>query len=47
MALLSTTLAYGIGFSALMLGIAQAMLDALKDLALTKTQRERGADAGG
>ena len=35
----STTLAYGIGFSALMLGIAQAMLDALKDLALTKTQR--------
>jgi alkylation response protein AidB-like acyl-CoA dehydrogenase len=35
----STTLAYGVGFSALMLGIAQAMLDALKDVAMTKTPR--------
>jgi alkylation response protein AidB-like acyl-CoA dehydrogenase len=35
----STTLAYGVGFSALMLGIAQAMLDALKDIAMTKTPR--------
>ena len=35
----STTLAYGVGFSALMLGLAQAMLDALRDVAMTKTQR--------
>ncbi|MGD9806740.1 MAG: acyl-CoA dehydrogenase family protein [Hyphomicrobiaceae bacterium] len=35
----STTLAYGVGFSALMLGIAQAMLDELTALAMTKTPR--------
>lgn len=35
----STTLAYGVGFSALMLGLAQAMLNALRDVAMTKTQR--------
>ena len=36
---LSTSLAYGVGFSALQLGIARAMLDALRDLATTKTPR--------
>ncbi|MGE0766235.1 MAG: acyl-CoA dehydrogenase family protein [Hyphomicrobiaceae bacterium] len=35
----STTLAYGVGFSALMLGIAQSMLDELTNLAMTKTPR--------
>jgi alkylation response protein AidB-like acyl-CoA dehydrogenase len=35
----STTLAYGVGFSALMLGIAQSMLDELRELAMTKTPR--------
>jgi alkylation response protein AidB-like acyl-CoA dehydrogenase len=35
----STTLAYGVGFSALMLGIAQGMLDELTELAMTKTPR--------
>jgi len=35
----STTLAYGVGFSALMLGIAQGMLDELQALAMTKTPR--------
>lgn len=35
----STSLAYGVGFSALQLGIARAMLDELRKLALTKTPR--------
>ena len=35
----STTLAYGVGFSALMLGVAQAMLDELTALAMVKTPR--------
>jgi len=35
----STTLAYGVGFGALMLGIAQGMLDELTALAMTKTPR--------
>lgn len=35
----STTLAFGVGFSALMLGIARAMLDELTAVALTKTPR--------
>jgi alkylation response protein AidB-like acyl-CoA dehydrogenase len=35
----STSLAYGVGFSALQLGIARAMLDELHKLALTKTPR--------
>lgn len=35
----STSLAYGVGFSALQVGLAQAMVDALRDLALTKTPR--------
>ncbi len=35
----STTLAYGVGFSALMLGISRGMLDELTKLAMTKTQR--------
>lgn len=35
----STTLAYGVGFSALQLGIARGMLDALTALAMTKTPR--------
>ncbi|MFV0295419.1 MAG: acyl-CoA dehydrogenase family protein [Hyphomicrobiaceae bacterium] len=35
----NTTLAYGVGFSALQLGIARGMIDDLKDLALTKTPR--------
>ncbi|MCB1745328.1 MAG: acyl-CoA dehydrogenase family protein [Gammaproteobacteria bacterium] len=35
----STSLAYGVGFSALQLGLARAMLDALHDLAMTKTPR--------
>ncbi|MEZ5817290.1 MAG: acyl-CoA dehydrogenase family protein [Hyphomicrobiaceae bacterium] len=35
----STTLAYGVGFSALMLGIAQTMLDELTAVAMTKTPR--------
>lgn len=34
-----TSLAYSVGFAALQTGIARAMLDALKELALTKTQR--------
>lgn len=35
----STSLAYGVGFSALQLGIARAMLDELRKLAMTKTPR--------
>lgn len=35
----STSLAYGVGFSALQLGIARAMLDELRHLAMTKTPR--------
>ncbi len=35
----NTTLAYGVGFSALMLGLARGMLDDLVALAMTKTQR--------
>jgi alkylation response protein AidB-like acyl-CoA dehydrogenase len=35
----TTTLAYGVGFGALMLGIAQAMVDELTELAMTKTPR--------
>jgi alkylation response protein AidB-like acyl-CoA dehydrogenase len=35
----STTLAYGVGFSALMLGISRGLLDELTRLALTKTPR--------
>jgi len=35
----STSLAYGVGFAALQLGIAKAMLQALSDLALNKTPR--------
>lgn len=35
----STSLAYGVGFSALQLGIARAMLDELHKLAMTKTPR--------
>lgn len=35
----STSLAYGVGFSALQVGIARAMIDALRDLAMTKTPR--------
>ena len=35
----SASLAYGAAFGALMLGIARGMLDDLRDLALTKTQR--------
>jgi alkylation response protein AidB-like acyl-CoA dehydrogenase len=35
----STTLAYGVGFSALMLGLAQSMMDELRELAMTKTPR--------
>jgi alkylation response protein AidB-like acyl-CoA dehydrogenase len=35
----SATLAYGVGFSALMLGIARAMLDELTELAMTKKPR--------
>ena len=35
----STSLAYGVGFSALQLGVARAMLDELRDLAMTKTPR--------
>ena len=35
----STTLAYGVGFSALQLGIARTMLDELRKLAMTKTPR--------
>jgi alkylation response protein AidB-like acyl-CoA dehydrogenase len=35
----STSLAYGVGFAALQLGIARGMLDDLRDLALTKTPR--------
>jgi alkylation response protein AidB-like acyl-CoA dehydrogenase len=35
----STSLAYGVGFSALQVGIAQAMLNELHDLAMTKTPR--------
>jgi alkylation response protein AidB-like acyl-CoA dehydrogenase len=34
-----TSLAYAVGFAALQTGIARAMLDALKELALTKTPR--------
>ncbi|MDX2158358.1 MAG: acyl-CoA dehydrogenase family protein [Hyphomicrobiaceae bacterium] len=36
---LSTTLAFGVGFSALMLGISRGMLDELTSLAMTKTPR--------
>ena len=35
----STSLAYGVGFSALQLGIARAMIDELRELAMTKTPR--------
>jgi alkylation response protein AidB-like acyl-CoA dehydrogenase len=35
----STTLTFGVGFAGLMLGIAQAMLDELTALAMTKTPR--------
>jgi alkylation response protein AidB-like acyl-CoA dehydrogenase len=35
----STSLAYGVGFAALQLGIARAMLDELRDLAMKKTPR--------
>jgi alkylation response protein AidB-like acyl-CoA dehydrogenase len=35
----SASLAYGAGFGGLMLGIARGMLDDLRELALTKTQR--------
>ena len=35
----STSLAYGVGFAALQLGIARGMLDDLRELALTKTPR--------
>ena len=35
----STSLAYGVGFAALQVGIARGMVDALKDLAMTKTPR--------
>lgn len=35
----STTLAYGVGFGALMLGLANAMLEELSELAMTKTPR--------
>lgn len=35
----NTTLAYGVGFSALQLGIARGMLDELTKLAMTKTPR--------
>ncbi len=35
----SASLGYGAGFGGLMLGIARGMLDDLRDLALTKTQR--------
>ena len=35
----STTLVYGVGFSALMIGIARAMYDELRSLAMTKTPR--------
>jgi alkylation response protein AidB-like acyl-CoA dehydrogenase len=35
----STSLCYGVGFSALQLGIARGMLDELTDLAMTKTPR--------
>jgi alkylation response protein AidB-like acyl-CoA dehydrogenase len=35
----STSLAYGVGFAALQLGIARAMLDEIRDLAMTKTPR--------
>jgi alkylation response protein AidB-like acyl-CoA dehydrogenase len=35
----STTLAFGVGFSALMLGISRAMLNELTGIALTKTPR--------
>ncbi len=35
----SATLAYGVGFASLQLGIARAMIDAVRDLAMTKTPR--------
>ncbi len=35
----TTSLAYGVGFSALQLGIARAMLDEMRALAMTKTPR--------
>ncbi|MBU2533740.1 MAG: acyl-CoA dehydrogenase [Alphaproteobacteria bacterium] len=35
----STSLAYGVGFSALQLGIARAMIDEVRELAMTKTPR--------
>lgn len=36
---LSATLAYGVGFASLQLGIARTMIDAVRDLAMTKTPR--------
>jgi indole-3-acetate monooxygenase len=35
----STSLAYGVGFAALQVGIARAMVEALKELAMSKTPR--------
>ena len=37
--LFPATVVYGLGFSALQIGIARAMVDALRDLAMTKTPR--------
>ena len=40
--LFPATVVYGLGFSALQVGVAAAMLDALKELAMTKTPRGVG-----